>query len=146
MSNLSVFESFGFRLYFLGNALSPASFRHIENSKNISLSGTSKAFNSAFPRKAITICFEKMLKAPEYITIEKIRNILVHRVSGRRSIRSWGTPHPDGEYTLIEEQTWHLPGSAEQLVFDEAMIQRHLDEATRLLVNLISASLEFVKI
>jgi hypothetical protein len=46
MSGLSVFESFGFCLYFLGGALQPSDFPDIAKPKKITLETTSKAFES----------------------------------------------------------------------------------------------------
>jgi hypothetical protein len=43
------------------------------------------------------------------------------------------------------EEIWYIPGSNEELAFDENLIQRHFEEVTRLLTTLISASLEFVQ-
>ena len=54
MSALSVFESFVFCLYFLGNSLRPKHFPHFDTPKRITLSTTGKSFVAAFPHAAIT--------------------------------------------------------------------------------------------
>jgi hypothetical protein len=35
-----------------------------------------------------------------------------------------GTTHSDGTYTNWREETWHLPGAAGKLMFDEELLQR----------------------
>lgn len=144
VSGLSVFESFGFGLYFLGHCLKPDEFPHVSKPRRISLAATSKAFKVAFPRAAITHHLEELLSSPEFTTIDGIRNILAHRLSGKRNIRSWGTTHPDGTHTHTREEAWHLPGLDNEVVFDDGLIQRHMDEITRLLAVLVLAALEFV--
>jgi len=145
MSGLSVFESFGFCLYFLGNALRPNDFPHIDDPRKITLHVTKKAFDAAFPQAAITRFLVELMQNQEFSTIDGIRNILAHRISGRRSVQSWGMTSPDGTYTQTQEATWHLPRSNTKLIFDRALLQRHLDEITDLLAQLTSASLEFVE-
>jgi hypothetical protein len=99
MSGLSVFESFVFCLYFLGHAINPKDFLHFDKPKKISLTATSKAFRIAFPQAAITQHLVEIPKKPEYTIIDALRNILAHRVSGRRSVQTCGTTHADGTYT-----------------------------------------------
>jgi hypothetical protein len=89
MSGLSVFESFGFCLYFLGNALRPTDFPHVGKPKRITLGATTKAFTAAFPQAEITRCLANLLRKPEFTSIDAIRNILAHRLSGRRGIQSF---------------------------------------------------------
>ena len=43
----------------------------------------------------------------------------------------------------MKEGVWNLPGSDAELIFDEELIQRHLDGITRLLTALVEASLDF---
>jgi hypothetical protein len=145
MSGLSAFESFGFCLYFLGNILRPNNFPHVGKPRRITLAATAKAFTAAFPQASITHHLSELLHRPEFTAIDGIRNILAHRLSGRRSIQSLGTTHPDGTYTHAQEETWHLVGSDEKLIFDEKLIQRHLDEITRLLTMLALAARLFVQ-
>jgi hypothetical protein len=143
MSALSTFESFGFSLYFLGNALCPEIFPHVRTPKKITLVATAKAFTAAFPQARITRRLADLLRKREFTSIGEIRNILAHRLSGRRSIQAWGTTHPDGTYTHTREETLYLPGVDEKLIFDEDLIQRHLNEIARLLTALASAARQF---
>jgi hypothetical protein len=140
MSGLSVFESFGFCLYFVGNALRPADFPHVGKPKSITLAATAKAFAAAFPQAKITGLLAGLQGDAGFTTIDDIRNILAHRLSGRRSIQ-----YPDGMYTHTREETWYLPGAAGKLMFGEEFLQRHLDDIIRLLTALASAAREFVK-
>jgi hypothetical protein len=133
MSSLSVLESFGFCLYFLGAALRPSDFPHFDKPKKITLEATSKAFMTAYPKASITKRLAELLQEPEFTWIERLRNILAHRVSGRRSVRG-------------EEDTWHIPGSPKKLTFDEQMIQRELDEITSMLTVLTTAAREFAEV
>lgn len=145
MNGLSVFESLGFCLYFVGNMIDPKHFINICKPKKINLRGTSRTFGFAFPNAPITHHLGELLKNPEFITIEEIRNILAHRLSPWRTISSNGSTDPEGTYRYTREELWYIPGREEKLVFDEKLIQRRFDEITRLLTMLISASLEFAK-
>jgi hypothetical protein len=99
MSGLSAFESFGFCLYFVGGILRPKDFPHVAEPRKITLQATARAFAVAFPQERITGCLAGLLQDPEFTAIDGIRNILAHRLSGRRSIQSLGTTHPDGTHT-----------------------------------------------
>jgi hypothetical protein len=145
MGGLAVFESFGYAVYFLGHCLRPDRFPHVNKPRRISLAVTSRAFTAAFPAAAITRRLAALPPDPGFTTIDGIRNILAHRLSGRRNIRSGGMTHPDGTHTRRREEAWHLPGLDGELVFDDDMLRRHLDEIARLLTALVSAALEFVE-
>lgn len=144
MSGLSVFESFAFCLYFLGGIIRPDAFPHVSKPKKITLETTSKAFTAAFPQAAITACLAELSQKPEFGTLEDLRNVLAHRVSGRRNVRGRGEVR-DGTYTYEQEETWHLSSSDEKLLFDEGLIQRHLNEINSLLTPLIVAAREFAE-
>jgi hypothetical protein len=145
VAGLSVFESLGFSLYFLGGALRPDRFPHVGKPKQITLKATSKAFAATFPQAQITRRLGDLLQAPKFATIKGVRDILAHRLSGRRNIRTWGTTSPDGTHTFTREEAWSLPGSDAELIFDEGLLQRHLDDVTRHLAGLTEASIEFIE-
>jgi len=145
MNCLSVFDSLAFCLYFIGAMIDPKHFSHVSEPKNITLKTTINAFASAFPNAPITNHLRKLSEDQEFKRIGTIRNILAHRLTGRRNVHSSGTTHADGTYTQTREEIWYIPGSNEKLEFSEKLIQQHLEEATRLLTTLISVSLEFVK-
>ncbi|HVP48646.1 MAG TPA: hypothetical protein VMT32_18760 [Bryobacteraceae bacterium] len=145
MSELSALESFGFCLYFLGNALRPADFPHFNKPGKITLEATSKAFTTTFPQEAITRHLADLLQNPEYTTISKFRNIMAHRAGGRRSIRAWNETQPDGTTIRKQEDTWHLPGSTQKLTFGDEMLQRYLDEMAAMLTTLAKAAHEFAE-
>jgi hypothetical protein len=78
--------------------------------------------------------------------IDQIRNLLGHRISGRRSVRSAGTLQRDGSCTTdFHEETWHIPGATGKLVFDRELLQRHLDDITALLSSLAGAARTFAE-
>ncbi len=54
MNGLSVFESLGFCLYFVGGAIRPDDFPYMNEPKRITLTVTSSAFEAAFPQTSIT--------------------------------------------------------------------------------------------
>ncbi|MBI3698708.1 MAG: hypothetical protein HY238_28195 [Acidobacteria bacterium] len=145
LSGLSIFESFGFSLYFLGSALRPSDFPNVSKPKRITLEATSKALTTAFPQAAITHRLADLLQKPEFAEIDEFRNVLAHRVSGRRSVRAFGTTHPDGTTTRTREETWDVPGSTEKLIFHEEMVQRYLDEMTGMFTTLATAAREFAE-
>ena len=117
MSGLSVFDSFAFCLYFYGHALQPATFPYIANPRAITRATTSKAFTAAFPTAEITGLLIHLPDEPAFKIIDSIRNLVGHRLSGRRSVRSSGTTHADGTHTEDwHEETWHIlriPGEAD---------------------------------
>lgn len=150
MNGLSVFESLGFCLYFVGSMIDPKHFPEVSSPRRIKLETTVSKFEAGFPNALITNNLRELLKNSMFTEIRAIRNILAHRLSGRRNIRSYGNIDSDGTYTHTRKEVWHIPVSNEELVFkelvfDEELIQRYFDEVTRLLTTLISASLEFVK-
>jgi hypothetical protein len=143
-SALSVFDSFAFCLYFYGNALQPGAFPDVANPRGITRNATAKAFKAAFPQAAITGLLAGLSKDVRFSTIDTVRNVVGHRVSGRRSVRSSSTLQAGGTYTTDwHEETWHHPGAAVRLEFDEGLLQRHLDDVTGLLAALSSAAHEF---
>ncbi|MGP8245291.1 MAG: hypothetical protein ACLQVN_12325 [Bryobacteraceae bacterium] len=146
MSGLSVFDSFAYCLYFLGHAKQPAAFPEVVNPRNITRNATAKAFNTAFPRAAITRILAGLPVDARFRAVDSLRNILGHRLSGRRSVRSSGTLHADGTHTTdFHAETWHIPGAAGSPTFGEEMLQRHLDDITAVLRTLTAAALEFVE-
>lgn len=146
MSGLSVFDSCAFCLYFLGNAMQPGAFPDVANPRNITRKATAKAFSAAFPQAVITGLLANLPQDSGFTAIDEVRNLLAHRISGRRSVRSSGTLQADGTHTTDwHEETWHIPGAAGKLMFDEQMLQRHLDDITGLLTSFASAAREFAE-
>jgi hypothetical protein len=143
MSALSVFESFGFCLYFLGSAVEESGFPYFNKPKKITLAVTSAAFAKTFPHTKIASQLAGLLHARDFTSIDALRNILAHRVSGRRSVRVSSTAHFDGNTTHVREETWHIPGSSEVLVFSGEMLHQHLAQLTAQLVSLVAAAREF---
>lgn len=145
MNALSVFESLAFCLYFVGGMIDKKHFTHIKNPLNIKLKATVAAFESAFPKFSLTGHLCELLEDTDFRNIDEIRNILAHRLSGRRNVCNSGAIYPDGTCTESREETWHIPGLNHKLLFDNELIKRHFDGVTHLLTALILASLEFVK-
>lgn len=145
MSGLSVFDSFAFCLYFLGNAMRPTLFPAVANPRTITRGITSTALSAAFPDAEVTKLLAGLPRDPAFNKISEIRNLLAHRISGRRSIRASSTIHPDGVLTESREDTWHHPGSKSELIFDDEMLQHHLDHISRLLGALVPAAREFAE-
>jgi hypothetical protein len=146
MNGLSVFDSFTFCLYFLGNAIQPGDFPDVANPRRITRMATIKVFSATFPHAAITALLASLPRDARFGAIDAVRNLLAHRISGRRSVRSSGTLHSDGTSTTdVHEETWHLPGAAGKLVFDKQLLQRHLDGIPELLNPLVSAAREFAE-
>lgn len=144
-SGLSIFDSLAFCLYFYGNSLEPGAFPEVGNPRVLTRSVTAKAFKSAFPQAAITGLLADLSKDAQFRTIDAVRNLVGHRISGRRSVRASSTAHPDGTHTHWREETWHLPGAAGQLQFDEELLQRQMDNITGLLAAFSSAAREFAE-
>ena len=152
-SALSVFDSFAFCLYFLGSAIRPSEFLLISKPRKITRKQAAEAFSTVFPQTSISDLLTSLQSDPNlttndarFVNIDAVRNVVGHRISGRRVVRGWGTTHLDGTHTQCREETWHLPGATETLMFDEEMLQRHLDDITNLLNPLVSAARQFAEL
>lgn len=145
MNALSVLESFGFCLYFVGAAIDWQNFQKINAPKGITLMTTSAAFKAAFPNSFITANLTAMASDAAFTRIDTIRNLLAHRLTGRRNIHTFGETDTGGTRTERREEYWYIPGLNDEVRFDKQLVQRHFDDLTRLLTELTSASLEFVK-
>jgi len=73
MSALSVFDSFGFALYFLGSVLRHSGFTDVSEPKNITLRATIKAYEATFPQAALTQQLRDLTQDPEFRTIAAFR-------------------------------------------------------------------------
>lgn len=144
-SGLSIFDSFAFCLYFYGNALKPSGFPEVARPRDIRRDKTAQAFKNAFPEAALTGLLTGLPKDARFRQIDFVRNIVGHRVSGRRSVQVSSTTAADGTHTHWRKETWHLPGLTEALIFDEELLQRQLDGITGLLASLSSAAREFAE-
>jgi hypothetical protein len=148
MSGLSIFDSFAFCLYFYGNALDSATFPKVSNPHTITRSAAAGAFAAAFPQARITKLLQKLLPDDadaRFNIIYTVRNLVGHRLSGRRSVRGLGTTHEDGRYSYRREDTWYIPGLTQQLVFNEKMLQDQLENIAGLLNPRVSAAREFAE-
>jgi len=146
MSALSIFDSFALSLYFLGNAIQAAAFPDVAAPRKITRASTHKAMSAAFTADPITGLLGNLPNDARFKAIDQIRNLLGHRISGRRSVRSSGTLQKDGSHTTdFHEETWHIPGAAGKLAFDRDMLQRHLDDITGLLSSLAVAARTFAE-
>jgi hypothetical protein len=146
MGALSIFDSFALSLYFLGNAIQPAVFPDVVNPRKITRAATHKAMGAAFPLDAITGLMGSLQQDARFETIDTIRNLLAHRISGRRSVRSSGTLNKDGSHTAdFHEEKWHIPGATGKLVFDRELLERHLGDVTVLLSSLAAAARAFAE-
>ncbi|MFI5092975.1 MAG: hypothetical protein ACHQIK_06000 [Candidatus Acidiferrales bacterium] len=146
MSALSVFDSFALSLYFLGNAIQPTAFPDVANPRKITRAATHKALRAAFPQDTITGHLGSLQQDARFASIDAVRNLLAHRISGRRSVRSSSTRHEDGRITRdFHEETWHIPGALGKLVFDKELLQRHLADITDLLSSLAAAARAFAE-
>jgi hypothetical protein len=146
MGALSVFDSFALCLYFLGNAIQPAAFSDVSNPRKITRASTQRAMNVAFPKDAITGLLVGLSQDMRFSTKDAFRNLLAHRLSGRRSVRSSGTLNTDGTYTTdFHEETWQIPGATGKLVFDKDMLERQLADVADILSALATAARAFAE-
>lgn len=146
MSALSVFDSFALSLYFLGDAIQPGAFPDVVNPRKITRKTTHKAMSAAFPQDGITVLLGSLSQDARFASIDVIRNLLAHRISGRRSVRSSSTRHEDGTYTTdFHEETCHIPGAPGKLTFDGELLERHLADITALLSSLATAARTFAE-
>lgn len=145
MNGLSVFDSFAYALYLLGHAIQPVAFPNVAKPHKITRTAAGRAFGTAFPQEHITRLLAGLSSDARFDLIDEIRNILGHRLSGRRSVRSSGTMR-DGTFTIdLHEETWHLPGAETGLTFDRDMLQRVLDDVAGLVKTLTAAALQFAE-
>ena len=98
MSALSIFDIFAVCLYFLGNAMQAAAFPDVAAPRKITRASTYKAISDAFPAEPVTGLMGGLPNDARFRGVDHIRNLLSHRISGRRSFRSSGTLNKDGSY------------------------------------------------
>jgi hypothetical protein len=102
--------------------------------------------STAFPHDAITGSLASLGNDARFNTIDQIRNLLGHRISDRRSVRSSGTLQKDGSFTTdFHEETWHIPGTPGKLAFDKELLERYLKDITDLLSSLAAAAQTFAE-
>lgn len=145
VSALSVLESFAFCLYFVGNAIQPNSFPDVGRPRKITVTAASEAFGKAFPNAAISRHLKELTQKNEYKDIEELRNVLAHRLAGRRSSRDVGGTQTDGTYTHTHEEFWHVPDFRKSLSLDEGLLQRHLNDLADLVYALALAARNFAE-
>lgn len=145
LSAFSVFDSFAYCLYFLGHSLQPAAFPCAATPRKITQWRTAQAFKAAFPEAAITSALAGLATEERFRQLDELRNILAHRLSGRRSIRASSTLELDGVHTNWYEEKWHIPGASESPIFDQEMLQRYLDYVADMLRPVIASAREFAE-
>ncbi|MFN0166582.1 MAG: hypothetical protein ACKV22_09125 [Bryobacteraceae bacterium] len=146
MSGLSVFDSFAFCLYYLGNALNPAEFPCVVTPRKISRERTAKAFGKAFPTASVTSALVALGDDPRFQMLDHVRNLVAHRLSGRRSASAGSIMNADGTFTeRWHKEKWHIPGISGELMFDEDLLQRQLDDITDTLKPIVDAAREFAE-
>ncbi len=146
VSGLSVFDSFAYCLYFLGHSIAPVSFASVAKPRKITRGSTATALKTAFPGEQIAVSLAGLSSDPRFETIDAVRNVLAHRLSGRHTSRTSITRKRDGSVTTnFHEETWHIPSIANGLNFDKEMLQRELGNITALLGPLITAAREFAE-
>jgi|ERR1017187_9647591 hypothetical protein len=157
MGGLSVFDSFAYCLYFVGQSIQPAGFpaiavtaagvADVAKLRQINRKATADAFAAAFPHVTITTLLAGLSRSnPKFSAIDELRNIVGHRLSGRHSSRSSHTMNADGTLTTdFHEETWFIPGAAGNLAFDAEMLQRVLVDVAGLVKTLTAAALEFAE-
>lgn len=142
---LSTLECFAFCLYFVGSMLDPRAFNKISKPRDITPKSTLAAYRSALPNAPITQCMDAMIKDPAFVRIDTVRNMLAHRLAGKRTVSSVGSTGQDGSYNCKRDERWYIPGLNGEIIFDDQLIERELSELTRLIAALSDASLEFIK-
>jgi hypothetical protein len=124
--------------------LQPSAFPDVATPRKITRSATARAYSAAFPQATITRLLAELADDAGFAAIDAVRNVVGHRLAGRRSVASSGTVHDDGTHTEDwRTDRWALPGAATSLDFSEDMLQRRLDDITRLLAPLATAAREF---
>lgn len=145
MSALSVFDSFCFCLYFLGGAMRPTAFPDVSNPGNVTRCATSKAFRTAFSAAPITVLLTELPKDPGFAAIEEVRNILGHRLSGRRTVQTRNAIRQGKLEIDSREDNWYIPGASAKLKFDGELLWAPLDDLSRLLTALSTAARQFAE-
>jgi hypothetical protein len=143
MNGLSVFESMAFCLYFVGSMIQPSDFPHVQKSRKITLGSTGEAFCAAFPSESITAHLIALPQDSEFRKLDTARNLLAHRVSGMRSVRSYSVIHADAGYLSTKDETWYVPGQ-DEFRFDAELIHRPLQWVSSTLTTLLGVSRDFV--
>jgi hypothetical protein len=134
VSVLSIFDSFAFCLYFVGNDMRPKAFPFVAKPRKITLPATYNAMLVEFPHDGTTVALDGMSKDARFATINAVRNLLAHRLSGRRTMRTSSTRQLDGTFTQdFHQENWHIPGSPARLRqrYAAPAVDRHHASAVR---------------
>ncbi len=107
-SALSVFDSFSFSLHFFGNALEPMVFPIIDP-RRITRRSTAQMFEKIFPSSRVTSLLHELSGSSRLSTIETVRNLVAHRLSGSQRVKFLGTTHVADNETHSPDETWHVP-------------------------------------
>jgi hypothetical protein len=144
---LSVFESFGLCLYFIGHAVKPTDFPFVGNGnlRAITLDNVCMAFVTAFQHEVITKELEQLRLNKAFRQITQIRNILAHRTAAGRGSGGKIVRHEDGSYTEASVDWLYLPGVDKPLQFDELLFERELNNIGALVNRLAVASVSFIE-
>ena len=114
--------------------------------RDITRSITASAYKVAFPDEKITRVLTGLRKDAGFKLIDKVRNIVGPRVSGRRGIVLQSVTLASGTPIEWSEEIWLFPGAERMLlVLDEELLQRPLDDITRLVMELGSAAIGFAQ-
>ncbi len=146
MNALSVFESFAFALYFLGAALRPDEFPGYTNPKQITMKATLNAYKKAFPQAPLYHRLTGLCSSREFGKIDELRNVLAHRLSGRRSVQENSRlAYRDKPAEHSRKEWWYMPGTQEYLTFSADMLHADLKDITAELCMLVTAAREFAE-
>ena len=142
VSSVSIFDSLGFCLYFVGAIIRSSSFPLTLHPRKINLSETAKALSAAFPKQTITNLLSKLSKDKRFTELKAIRDILTHRLTGGSFVQMAFDPRTGEGKTLGPR--WQLAGIERHFDLNEDHLQVHLNGLTDLLTCLMAASIVFV--
>ena len=145
LNALSIFESFAFCLYFVGSGVRPSAFPLVRNPRRITIKLTAEVYEKEFPKAAISDELKQFLSSAEFRRIDVIRNLLAHRVSGRKSVQGWSTVSGQTILEHRREESWHIPGCPEKLQFSGDMLHAELRQLTVKLRSLVTAANQFAR-
>ncbi len=140
---LSVFDSFAFCLYFLGNGVRPLGFKLVGTPERITIKETAKAYNSEFPSANISFLLGNLLTNSDFKRLAAIRNVLMHRLAGRKTVQASSVVSKGKILQYRKDVLWHIPGCAETVRFSKDTLHRELRLITKELRSLINAADQF---
>ncbi len=138
-SGLSVFDSLAYCLYFFGKEFAPQEFPLVSTPYKIDLKSTQTSYCNAFAAKTITAELVALTTKPDYLELQRTRNVLLHRLAGQLM---FARPANGDRNSVLE--LWNIRGASTVTIGPE-MLGDRVSKIAMLLTPIVSAAKTFAE-